>query len=200
MKNNHLQYKYLPPLLIIIMSYLFILHTPKATPASKNIASTIPVSLKKQLASLYPGYYIPPKSEFSSSVTDALDNASNQLQPAVIKGDWNGDGKTDIALLLIKRAKEEHLIVVSCHNISQKRYHIIELDHILRQKVLGVTKLLDFLRVANPQKQKSHDLDTVSPSSPANWKYTAIERTVIGQGSTVYYWDGTHYRQLHVED
>lgn len=195
-KNNktYLNGKYFLTLLGYI---LFILHLNTQVTQTKGLSpqSIIPYHLKIQLAKKYPGFHIPESKEFAPIVIETLGYKSMSLHPAVIQGDWNNDNQTDLALLLINKDKqEEDLIVLACHNQNKKSYKVIELDHIIRPKILGADKLLDFLRLTGPGKKEVYDpakKDVIT----VNLQQSSIERGILEKNSVFYYWTGKRYKQ-----
>ena len=182
-------------LLMLIILLSIINSYAKQKNQGKPQQLSISRSLKTELAARYPGYQIPPASKFSSLVADAMTNDNHSFQPAVIWGDWNGDEQTDLALLLIKKNKnEEDLVVLACHNKKQGQYQIIELDHVIRPKILGVNKLLDFLRVAPPGKKEVYD-QAKRDFITIKLSYHTIERGILEKDSTLYKWTGKTYKQ-----
>lgn len=168
-------------------------------PLPPQTLAHLPPQLKAQLNSRYPGFRVPQKGEFAANMMEALSNSPGFSHPSNIKGDWNGDGLEDMALLLIKEEKEVHLATVACHKNNNGSYKLIELEHILLPKVIGAKKRLEYLRVMLPVKRKIYD-STKEKVVSLKLKHPAIERGTFEKSSTLHYWNGKKYEYIIFAD
>ena len=96
----------------------------------------LPKKCQKILNQKHPGWKI---AEISPEILDWFQKSKQSYQPNLIKGDWNGDGKTDYALLIQKakfRKNEPGVFLIAfVKNASSYSFHQLEgYDYIMLMK------------------------------------------------------------------
>lgn len=171
----------------------------KAEPLGKIITENgikkivLTPTLSKYIEENFRGYSIPiaPTKNDNSDPENPI--IAGKLKNAMINGDFNGDKKPDIALIL-EAESESPLLVVIENEGSGKFYHYIL--EVVSQETQIYHESPGTIETANGKGYGKYD-----PSLPSKiqLKYDSINVS-YGMSSATYYWDGKKFRQEWTSD
>lgn len=185
--------------LIFTLACLFISQTNAAEPLGKKIIEKgvekiiLTPSLAKYIEENLRNYQIP-QAPTKTDKSDAENPIiAGKLPDSMVNGDFNGDKRMDIALILV-RENESPLFVVIENEGNNKFYHyILEVvnheTHIYHQGP-------GMIQTANGKGYGDYD-----PNLPdeIRLKYDSVN-VIYGMSAAIYYWDGKKFRQEWTSD
>lgn len=135
-----------------------------------------------------------------SKIPDSLELVTTKT----LKGDFNGDNKTDFASL-VKNKKDNQIGVIIIHNTDNQDFFVFgagkEVDNMTDLNWIGVFKLLPKGEIVAPNFLDQETGDILEPDENQNFKligngiFMKIEES---HGGGILFWDGKNYKWYHL--
>lgn len=135
-----------------------------------------------------------------SKIPDSLELVTTKT----LKGDFNGDNKTDFASL-VKNKKSNQIGVIIIHNTDNQDFFVFgagkEVDNMTDLNWIGVFKLLPKGEIVAPNFLDQETGDILEPDENQNFKligngiFMKIEES---HGGGILFWDGKNYKWYHL--
>ncbi len=153
---------------------------------NQNLNETIPEILIKYVKIAIPNYHIPDLSDFDKAWNLFYEDSLSI--PYYIAGDFNGDGLTDYALLLMNNEKE--LFLGAFHRVNDVEFKFILIEDIgnFINKIINVGLYV----------QKTGEIEGIG--GRLILFYDAIILSIFEKSSKIYYWDKDNYTAFPLGD
>jgi hypothetical protein len=146
-------------------------------------------ALRQAVRRRWPGYRLRPAAAIRTEALEELREEHPEVRsPYAVSGDYNGDGRTDAALLL---KKGDRALLVALHATPKGRFagHVLE-----RGRWVDGLYLLP--QPPGPLEYTSSRDDESAAPANRTLPTHAVRYHPVHAGARVYYWEGERYRSL----
>jgi hypothetical protein len=145
----------------------------------------------------FPGYRLPLPKEEDPQLRDLCREAHPELRVTyAARGDFNGDGRADAVLHLLRPNSRDAGIVAAFHGTAGGRFEAHEVDRWQRWGRQYCLSRVSPDRLAPMLRQAG----VAGKSGRAGRRPDGIDLSVPDAGSRTYFWDGRRYRHLTAGD
>lgn len=98
--------------LALIVSLYLSTHAAAASPRS-SCSDKLPAALSKRLAQEFPSFRLPRLSEYDPQQLRSFQKVTRRACPGVVFGDFDGDRRQDVALVLTHRSNKSPQLIIA---------------------------------------------------------------------------------------
>ena len=121
-------------------------------------------------------------SDLDSAAAEYFIRDFPKEKPGLVKGDFDGDGHSDYAILLRSNSGTSTKLVVFRYSETQNYTIGYELEDVYSMSYITVVKVGSCI-------EETDAIDNVNPLSPTILKYLGINLTHFGKSARVIFWD-----------
>jgi len=168
----------------------------------------IPASAKVALEYKYPDWHIMGIQGFDKAVLDSLlSRDGTSALPQIIRGDFDGNGLEDIALLIRRSPMpygqpSANVKLISLRQIKSKQWRAEELTAFPFASGFqsGYSRFTIYIALQKPGKVAFWDSKRSDKSGNLDLGTDGIELNIEGKASMLYYWNGKGYATIQSRD
>jgi hypothetical protein len=160
----------------------------------------LPKGVTTALARTYPGWNEMARNDYDRSVLRSVKNRSTAAQPQRIRGDFDGNGLPDYAMIL---SKQDDVQIVALRQVKQDRWVVDNIStRFMKWGIAegGHSVFTVFLLLKRPGTVSYWPGDNTGKSGRLALKHDGIEVVDHGRSSMLYYWTGKGYAKVQTGD